>query len=293
MNNIEFCKYISEIAIKSMLQEVSATPKPGLVDRNNPGAHKDMDFFTFMDSCTSLVFTFYDCASEGYRFANPDYTQLLRKIRPIGIKGEDKMFRTTNDVNTHKGLIFSLGIIAAATALEYKINKTIPMDTYNICEIIEGMTKGIVKKELQSLEGKASLTYGEKLFKEYGIKGIRGEVESGFPTVRSNGLPIFRKLMEDNKSNINDNLVQVLLHLMAVTEDVNILGRHSIKELEYVKSEAKRALSLGGIFTAKGRNKVLSMDKDFIEKNISPGGSADLLAVTLMFYYLETNQSIK
>lgn len=284
--NHKFCEYISEIAIKSMLLEVTATPKPGLVDRYNSGAHKDMDFFTFMESSASQIHTFYKCALEGLNFDGNDNKELLKNIRPIGIEGENKMYKATKGVNTHKGLIFSLGIIAAAAGLKYKETKQHKMDVDEICQKIMEITEGITAKELGNLSHKENLTYGEELFIKHKVKGIRGEVELGFPTVRNHSLPIFKELMKGNGS-LNDNLVQVLLHLMAVTEDVNILGRHGLEQLEYVKSEAKAALALGGMFAEEGRKKIFKMDEEFIEKNISPGGSADLLAVTLMLYLLE------
>ncbi len=284
--NFMFCEYVSEIAIKSMLLEVSATPKPGLVDRNNSGAHKDMDFYTFIESSMSQVYTFYNCTLEGLRFEGKDNKELLKIIRPIGIEGENKMFNATRGINTHKGLIFSLGIIATAAGLQYKKTKKQMMDVEDICYLVKDIAEGIVSRELEQLNNKDSLTYGEGLFKKYGIKGIRGEVESGFPTVRHHSLPVFRELMK-GEGNINDNLVQVLFHLMTVTEDINILGRHGIDELEYLKEKAKETLSLGGMFTDEGRKKILELDKEFIRRNISPGGSADLLAVTLMLYFLE------
>lgn len=269
-----------------MLLEVAATPKPGLVDRNNSGAHKDMDFYTFMESSASQVYTFYNCALEGLKFEGKENKELLNIIRPIGIEGENKMFNATRGINTHKGLIFSLGIIAAAAGLQHKETKKQKMDIDDICHKVKDIAEGIVSRELGKLDNKDSLTYGEILYKNHGIKGIRGEAESGFSTVRYHSLPIFRELMK-GEGNLNDNLVQVIFHLMTITEDVNILGRHGVDALEYVKSKAKEVLALGGIFTEKGKKKILEVDKDFIYRNISPGGSADLLAVTLMLYLLE------
>ncbi|WP_242847956.1 triphosphoribosyl-dephospho-CoA synthase CitG [Inediibacterium massiliense] len=288
--DFEICQYISEMALKAMLFEVSATPKPGLVDRNNSGAHKDMDFYSFMASSASLAHTFHECAYEGFTFEEDDLKKLLNKIRPIGIKGENKMFCATNKVNTHKGLIFSLGIICAASAYKYKEVKSLSMNVEEICRIIQKMSQGISQQELGDVQKKEKLTYGENLFKKYGIKGIRGEVESGFLTVRKYSLPICKKLMRENK-NMNDVLVQVLLHLMSVTEDSNILGRHDVNTLKDVQRMAKEVLNLGGISTKEGRQRIFHMDSEFISKHISPGGSADLLAVTMMLYFLENINS--
>jgi triphosphoribosyl-dephospho-CoA synthase len=291
MNN-EFCLNIAQLAVKSLLFEVSATPKPGLVDRRNSGAHKDMDFFSFMASSSVLFHTFYNCALEGVSFNSSNYKELLSRIRPIGITGEEKMFSATNGVNTHKGLIFLMGIISAALGSlyierDYKGN----ISTQEICDRVKEMTEGISDKELQGIKNKEKLTYGEKLFLKYGVKGIRGEVESGFRTVLNFGLPVIRGHLKEGKS-CNDVLVHVLLNLMTKTEDSNVLGRHDMSVLNYVKHCAERALKLGGAFTKEGMQFIRMLDKDFIEKNISPGGAADLLAVTIMFYFLETDINI-
>ena len=118
------------LALESMLVEVSVTPKPGLVDRNNSGAHKDMDFFTFMKSAASLARSFEEFSEAGFesgiKFLKFNFTNkniknsadevlqnLFPVIRKIGIKAEKKMFKATNGINTHKGEIFSLGVFCA------------------------------------------------------------------------------------------------------------------------------------------------------------------------------------
>ena len=103
---------IGRLAFASMLTEVSATPKPGLVDRANNGAHRDMDFFTFVESAAALRSSFDEFAEAG-RNINP-VEGLLPALREIGIRAEEKMFKATKNVNTHKGMIFSLGLVAGA-----------------------------------------------------------------------------------------------------------------------------------------------------------------------------------
>jgi triphosphoribosyl-dephospho-CoA synthase len=85
---------------------------------------------------------------------------------------------------------------------------------------------------------------------------------------------------------INDILVQTLLHLMSVNEDSNIVARHDLEMLEWVRQYAEQVINYGGMLTPKGIEMVKEMDSEFIRKNISPGGSADLLAVTVMFDFL-------
>lgn len=291
MNVIEFCNRITSIAMKSILYEVAATPKPGLVDRENPGAHGDMDFFTFLSSASVLGSYFYDCTKAGIEFNKKDYRELLVNIRPIGIKAEEDMFKATNGINTHKGMIFSQGIIAAAVGSLFRDNNKEYYAPIEIQNRVKEITKGITK-ELEESYNKENPTYGERLFIEYGIRGIRGEVESGFQTVLDHAYPILTSLILEKKHHTNDILVHTLVHLMAYTEDSNILGRHDIDMLYYAQKQARKSLDLGGYLTPEGKSFIDDMDKDFIEKNMSPGGAADLLAITIMFYLIENGDDL-
>lgn len=289
MDREEFCTYIGNLSIKSMLYEVSATPKPGLVDRNNSGAHGDMDFFTFLNSISVLQDYFYNCTKAGTMFNKEDYTLLLKSIRPMGIEAERQMFKATGGINTHKGMIFSLGIINAALGSLFKDHKKTNYTPRVLRRRVIHIAKGI-SGELE-IE-KEDNTYGEKLFKRHGIKGIRGEVEAGFPNVVDVSLPIFKALIDKDIYHINDILVHTLLYLIKETEDSNILGRHNMDILNYAQNQAQEALNIGGYLSPRGRCFVNMMDCDFIDRNISPGGGADLLALTLMFYLIENGDVV-
>lgn len=278
-------EYISYLAQKSVLYEVSASPKPGLVDRFNSGAHNDMDYFTFLRSSSAIIDEFRAMAVIGAQIKDYNLKDVLEMIRPIGIKAEKKMFRATYGVNTHKGIIFSIGIICAAAGFAMRKTGKHTVKAETLCDIVKEITSGICEKELTNIEDKSQLSNGEKLYKKYELKGIRGEAESGFETVLSKGIPIIRENID--KRNVNDVLVQALLNIMTVSEDTNIVWRHDIDTLNYVKEYSKIVLDNGGMFSDKGKKSIIDMDKTFIEKNISPGGSADLLAVTIMLSLLE------
>ncbi|GAA0179637.1 triphosphoribosyl-dephospho-CoA synthase CitG [Clostridium sediminicola] len=278
-------EYISFLAQKAVLYEVSASPKPGLVDRYNSGAHNDMDYFTFLRSSSAIISEFKSMAAVGTLIEDKQLKDVLEMIRPIGIKAEKKMFQATSGVNTHKGIIFSIGVICVAAGFAMKKTGDHIIKAEVICDIVKRITSGICERELTNIEDKVQLSNGEKLYKKYELKGIRGEVESGFETVMTKGLPILRKDIE--KGNLNDILVQALLNIMTVSEDTNIVWRHDKYTLNYVKEYSKIVLENGGMFSDKGKRNVIDMDKAFIEKNISPGGSADLLAVTIMLALLE------
>ncbi|WP_461205101.1 triphosphoribosyl-dephospho-CoA synthase CitG [Clostridium sp. DL1XJH146] len=281
----DISEYIGFLAQKAVLYEVSASPKPGLVDRFNCGSHKDMNFFTFITSASAISYEFKSMAEVGIETNERDLGDLLPKIRPIGIKAEKKMFSATNGVNTHKGIIFSIGIICAAAGFLMRKRQCSKIEAEELCEVVKVMTKGISEKEFENIDKKEKLTNGEKLYKEYGFKGIRGEVESGFETVLQRGLPVIREYIDTKDK--NDILVQTLLSLMTTSEDSNVVWRQDIETLKYVQDYSKRVLANGGIFTDSGEKEIVEMDRIFIEKNISPGGSADLLAVTVMLALIE------
>lgn len=282
----EFSNRISNISIKSILYELAASPKPGLVDRNNSGAHKDMDFFTFLTSSSVLGSYFYRCTRAGIEFQGKDYRELLKKIRPIGIKAEKEMFKATNNINTHKGMIFSLGIISAAVGSLFREARKKYYPSRKVASRVKEIGQGI-SDELKIGYNKEDLTYGERLFIKYGTKGIRGEVESGFKTVLNWSYPVFTRLVLEGGHHINDILVETLIYLIAYTEDSNILGRHSMESLIYVQNQAKKALKLGGYLSLEGKEFIEELDREFIEKNISPGGAADLLAVNIALFIIE------
>ena len=281
----KICNKIASLAIEAMLFEVSATPKPGLVDRNNCGAHKDMNFYTFMSSVAALHSVFDEMAFAGIKFSDSDIKNTFLELRKIGIMAEKLMFSATNNINTHKGEIFSLGILCGCVGRLIAGN-----EFFNVNEILnlsKSMCRGICENDFADIKRKdeLTLTKGEKIFLKFGIKGIRGESESGYKTVKDISLPVFEDLISRN-ININDALVQTLLYLISETTDTNIISRHDIKTAEYAKDYAKKVIAHGGIFTNEGRNLILEMDNDFNEKYISPGGCCDLLAVTYFLYYI-------
>jgi triphosphoribosyl-dephospho-CoA synthase len=294
---------VGRIAHEMLVEEVSVTPKPGLVDRNNPGAHRDMNYGTFVAGARALGPYFTAFARQGAALRGLPPAEIFAEVRPIGVEAEAAMFAATGGVNTHKGLIFSLGILsAAAGALVGNLPSAVSggaiggISAADLCSFAARMTEGIVRRDLESSVSNASSvskkaarppTKGERLFREYGIPGIRGEAESGFCTVRTLGLPWLRKLMQAHPDRRNDVLLAVLLRLMTGVTDTNVLGRHDFSALEYVQTSAARALFLGGPFTDSGLRFIEKMDREYIERNISPGGSADLLAVTIFLDRLE------
>ena len=265
-------KYIHQV-IKSLIYEVTLAPKPGLVDSSNNGSHSDMDIYTFIDSTLALEPFFRLYYQTGYKH-HLDEKTLFSSIRTIGIEAEQAMFAATNGVNTHKGANFLFGVILAAMGFAHQNSN---YDLTEIMNVVKRMTAGLTNNEL--INNTTAKTHGEAIYKTYGFTGIRGEVENGFPTIMEYALPY----LISNPLPLQERLLRTLLVIMSCNNDTNILARGNLEDLNYVKKEASRILTLPENELTYELEK---LNNEFVTRNISPGGSADLLAVTsfLAFY---------
>lgn len=278
-DNTEYtAQLIGQIALKAVLYEVSCFPKPGLVSPVSSGAHSDMDYFTFLKSSVALAPYFSLFAKCGMTEKPPK--EILGDMRAIGMDAEKKMFEATSGVNTHKGMIFLMGIACAAAG--YVSYHEIPFDQMQT--VIKEMTRDLVKNDLGNLHTKKRLTHGEKLYLMYNIEGVRGEAEKGLPCVFEQGIPGYKSFKHLDQ---NAQLINTLFRIMSCCEDTTILYRHSYDVLQLVKSDASEFLALGGIETEPAKAFLFALEKRYCEARISPGGSADLLAVTVFISELE------
>lgn len=271
---------VGQYLTQAILLEVSTHPKPGLVTRLSNGAHKDMSIFTFMMSSAVLSKAFNDLQDIGQAHRGT-LVELFCKLRSYGVGAEAELLRVTKGVNTQRGILFAGGIVSAVSG--YAMNMGLSRDA--LLPLIKEMAAGLVARELKNLDH-AAMTAGEKLYYKYGITGIRGEVENGFPSVVNYGLPALEDAF-DKGATINDALVHALISLMTVVEDSNVIWRTDYDTLLEVQRIAKNILSLGSVFTEKGRMAIAETERYFLQSRISPGGSADLLSVTITLYLLE------
>lgn len=277
--------YIGTLALEAMLIEVSVTPKPGLVDRNNSGAHRDMGFFTFIKSAAALRDFFEEFARAGENFNESEIKNLFPIIRKIGIEAEKKMFEATGGINTHKGEIFSLGLLSAAAGYLSNLPVGQTLTPENITDLASRICAGICERDFAGVREKykknKKLTKGERVYIEHGITGIRGEAEAGYPAVINAALPALKKYLSQGL-NLNDALAFTLIHIMAEAKDTNIISRKDFETAERIRLRAAD-LILNNKLTLE---EIYKFDRDLIDAYISPGGAGDLLAVTYFLYVL-------
>lgn len=277
---------VSSAAIWAMMSEAAITPKPGLVDRANSGSHRDMDFFTFINSASVLLPWFRDCAQAGFDSAAGGPAEckaaaLFEILRPRGRAAEVLMERATGGVNTHRGYIFCLGILSAAYGRLCREMEN--PDLPRMMEFVKAMTSTLGEDFSRSKE-KEALSHGEAVYTQSGIQGIRGEVSRGFPTVMVHALPLLRRLLKE-EYHLNDAGIVVLLNIMAHAEDTNIIHRGGVEVFRSIQEDLRIFLAANPDMETI-RKKAAALDRKFISKNLSPGGSADLLGTTFFLYRL-------
>ncbi|MGX5868431.1 triphosphoribosyl-dephospho-CoA synthase CitG [Enterobacter cloacae] len=246
---------VPALAEAALWQELELTPKPGLVDRLNNGSHRDMDHALFVRSIAAIAPWFMRFAELGNTHVDKPAGEQLRILRPMGMACEQAMYSATGGINTHKGGIFALGLLCfAAGRVKEACAESLCLEVSNVC-------RGLVSRELAGRSGQA--TAGERQYQRYGLTGARGEAESGFATVRN-------ALARWNGRSLHG----LLLRLMAINQDSNLVSRGGIEGLRYVQGYARELLANGW-----DREALRRMDNALIERNLSPGGSADLLSV--------------
>ena len=272
----KFAYKIAVLAVRSLYKEVSLSHKPGLVSFIDSGSHKDMDANTFMKSIFSLRNYFKKITLAGSLNMEFKYLQYL------GLDAEKKMFKATNGINTHKGAIFSLGILCAATGLLHKQKKC--NSSKNISNIVRENWGAIILNGNNSNED--LITNGQIIEKKYGFKGARFEAANGFLSITQLALPALINSFKIIK-NEEESLIQTLFVLMENLSDTNVIHRGNKDGLAFVQNSAREFLQKGGVLQKDWKEKVLQLHNTFILKNLSPGGSADLLASSYFIYTLE------
>ena len=268
-------------AVRALLYEVTTTPKPGLVDRRNCGSHKDMDSFTFMSSAAALAPYFEACARAGQTTKAQPAPETFAALRDLGCEAEGEMLAATHGVNTHKGAIFSVGIVCAALG---RLDRALWREPARVAAEAAAMAAGLTAQDLAGVTAETAVTAGQKLYLQYGITGVRGQVEAGLPAVLDYGLPALEQGLAQGYG-INRAGCGALLAILAHSTDTNIIARSS-RERQLALADALQTYLADTPYPDEAA--LTEMDDRFIAENLSPGGSADLLALTYLLHFFRS-----
>jgi triphosphoribosyl-dephospho-CoA synthetase len=266
--------------------EITITPKPGLVDSCGAGAHSDMDWALFMLSASALAPYWPKQVLDGMSCSETDpYPKLFGKLRARGVEMELAMLEATGGVNTHKGLIFALSLLAGASGVCLNDSDCSPE---KIRKKSSEIASPFMEEEFERMKIRRSasrgrqLSHGEKIFLKHGIGGIRSEAMNGFPSLGQSLEAYETALYEGARA--NDAAIYALLTLMTICEDTNVIHRAGIKfwRGEYLKRTREALKNFNPLEADYGP--LFKLDEFLVRNGASPGGAADLLACTLFLY---------
>lgn len=268
---------IAHLATQALQAELDTTPKPGLVDKDNNGAHRDMDYALMQRSIDTLHPYFVKLALLGCADALPTHTS----IRDVGIEAEKAMLSATNGVNTHKGALFSMGLAVVAAAHE--------KNTDSLQTTIKALAASFPDTNGTHGSKAKLLSKGTTA-----IKGALDNAREGYEMLFAEWLPFY---IERRKEHDAYTLHKTLLRIMCDLDDTNVIYRTDLATAEEVKQEARALLdNFSKAHTAENKEKRIAaellalkdMDKRYTARNISPGGAADMLSLTVFIGSIQT-----
>ena len=253
---------IAHLATQALQAELDTTPKPGLVDKDSNGAHRDMDYALMQRSIDTLHPYFVKLALLGCADALPTHTS----IRDIGIEAERAMLSATNGVNTHKGALFSMGLAVVAAAHE--------KDTDSLQTTIKALAASFPDTNGTHGSKAKLLSMGTTA-----IKGALDNAREGYEMLFAEWLPFY---IERRKERDAHTLHKTLLRIMCDLDDTNVIYRTDLATAEEVKQEARALLD------SFSKAALKDMDRRYTARNISPGGAADMLSLTIFIGSIQT-----
>lgn len=268
---------IAHLATQALQAELDTTPKPGLVDKDNSGAHRDMDHALMSRSIRAIHPYFVRLALLGFAADMPNHDDIVK----TGIEAERAMFEATNGVNTYKGALFSMGLAVVAAAGKawqgYSITPQALSAAISKLAFAFPDTKGTHGSKAKQTAASETATF----------KGALDNAREGYPMLFNDWLPFYANLSKNGEPHA---LHLTLLRIMCDLDDTNIVYRTSLAMMKQVKEESRSVLSRWSEATHgtpqtdgdTNLDTILGdMNRSFVQRNISPGGSADMLSLVV------------
>ena len=263
-------------AVDCLLLELETYPKPGLVSHVDAGSHADMDADTLRHGATALQPYLYSLVKAGARNSS------MGCLRMVGMEAEAAMLAATGGVNTHRGAIFGLGLLCAAAGarLNGTVDAALPLGS---------VVSRLWGKEILS-EPMTSRSHGLEARRRYGAGGARCEAAGGFLSVYNIGIPALQEGVLTAPADAEAVRVHACFSLIATVEDTNLLHRGGTSGLQFAQNAARSFLDRGGIGQHDWRERARTVHEAFVARRLSPGGTADLLAMSLFVHALESDR---
>jgi triphosphoribosyl-dephospho-CoA synthase len=269
----QWAERVAAMAEHSLLSEMSTFPKPGLVSDIDNGSHTDMNAAMFRRSAAAIRPFFRELVVAGVCNAE------MSSLRRIGLRAERAMLEVTRGINTHRGAIFGVGLLCAAAGLRASGHGHVNAPLGRLVAARWG--RDIVRGP------RLPDSHGEMAGRRYGAGGARQEAARGFPSVYEVGMPTLRAALRATTGDAGAARVQACFALIAVLEDTNLLHRGGADGLHFAQQCAQRFLDTGGVRQPYWKTRAEAVHHAFVERRLSPGGAADVLAMSLFAAELE------
>jgi triphosphoribosyl-dephospho-CoA synthase len=258
---------LADRAVGALIAEAMLTPKPALVDQRGPGAHRDLDLARLLRSAEVLRGSFRSMALQAG--AAMPALELRERLGAIGRQGEQRSLAATGGSNAHRGAIWVLGLLIGALAA-----RRAPRSLEEL---------GAAAAHLARLPDRHAPdvpSNGTRVCRRFGVSGARGEAAAGFPHVLQVGLPALHRA---RRRGCDEHCARLdaLMAIMSSLEDTCLLHRGGWSALCAAREGSRRVLAAGGSATPAGRRALLGLDAQLLQRGVSPGGGADLLAACL------------
>jgi triphosphoribosyl-dephospho-CoA synthase len=254
-----------------------------LVSHVDNGSHDDMDAAMLRQSAAVLRPFFVELAQAGSDCAT------MSCFRAIGLRAEAAMLTTTGGVNTHRGTIFGLGLLCAAAGMTaHRSDDRVAMAPLKLGNVVSQNWGDDIRRGPIPLH-----SHGSGALRRHGASGARGEAAAGFPSIYTIGLPALRFGRAIAPQDAAAGPVQACFAMIAAVRDTNLLHRGGLEGALYASEAAAAFLSDGGVGAPDWRARAAAVHAGFVARHLSPGGCADLLAMTLFVDSLESGTSLQ
>ncbi|WP_338844748.1 triphosphoribosyl-dephospho-CoA synthase MdcB [Massilia sp. W12] len=258
--------HLARLALRSLYQELALFPKPGLVSLVDSGSHSDMDASSFLRSLFAIRHYFRAIALAGWRGA------AFAELRQLGMQAEHAMLRATGGVNTHRGAIFSLGLLCAAAARVQ--GQGLAIDAQNWRAALRQHWGGdLLAHQSRQFDD----SHGARMAQRYACGGARAQAAQAFPLLFEYALPLMQAELQQGRP-VQEARLHTLFALIATLPDSNLLYRGGVPGAAFARNAAQDWLQAGACQAPDWQARALALHHAFIARRLSPGGAADMLA---------------
>jgi triphosphoribosyl-dephospho-CoA synthase len=275
-----FCGRAARTALSCLYSELALYPKPGLVSFVDNGSHADMNAQTFMRSLFALRHYFAGICRAGIDDAP------MGQLKLLGIEAEARMLRATGGINTHRGAIFSLGMLCAAAGRTAAQEMALTSASLRAVLLLRWGEE--LAAHSAYCEGHSNGLDAARL---HGASGAREEGALGFPAVFEVGLPALTRTLGAGRGG-ECARIDALFALMAHLSDTNVYHRGGADGATTVRTHAQRFMAAGGTTNPDWKALALDCHRIFVERRLSPGGAADMLAATCLVHAITNRETL-